>query len=97
MYAELMRNHKKYRIKSLYGNKLDSLSFGVLYLKDEFLAVRELADGEGKAVVLTYPDGMAVSFTGSVSTVLSGAEVNSVLTYNIEITPMSDIEITAGA
>ena len=75
----------------------DSLSFSCLYLKDEFLAVRELADGEGKAVVLTYPDGMAVSFTGSVSTVLSGAEVNSVLTYNIEITPMSDIEITAGA
>ena len=75
----------------------DSLSFSCLYLKDEFLAVRELADGEGKEVVLTYPDGMAVSFTGSVSTVLSGAEVNSVLTYNIEITPMSDIEITAGA
>jgi hypothetical protein len=40
---------------------------------------------------------MTVSFTGSVSTVLSGAEVNSVLTYNIEITPMSDIQITAGA
>ena len=97
MYAELMRNHKKYRIKSLYGNKLDSLSFSCLYLKDEFLAVRELADGEGKAVELKYPDGMTVSFTGSVSTVLSGAEVNSVLTYNIEITPMSDIEITAGA
>lgn len=75
----------------------DSLSFGVLYLKDEFLAVRELADGEGKAIELKYPDGMTVSFTGSVSTVLSGAEVNSVLTYNIEITPMSDIEITAGA
>lgn len=75
----------------------DSLSFGVLYLKDEFLAVRELADGEGKAIELKYPDGMTVSFTGSVSTVLSGAEVNSVLTYNIEITPMSDIQITAGA
>lgn len=75
----------------------DSLSFSCLYLKDEFLAVRELADGEGKAVELKYPDGMTVSFTGSVSTVLSGAEVNSVLTYNIEITPMSDIEITAGA
>ena len=75
----------------------DSLSFSCLYLKDEFLAVRELADGEGKSVELKYPDGMTVSFTGSVSTVLSGAEVNSVLTYNIEITPMSDIEITAGA
>ena len=60
------------------------------------MAVRELSDGEGKAIELTYPDGMAVKFTGSVATVLSGAEVNSVLTYQIEITPMSDIEITAG-
>ena len=75
----------------------DSLSFGVLYLKEEFMKVRALADGEGKEIVLTYPDGMTVSFTGSVATVLSGAEVNAVLTYSIEITPMSDIEITAGA
>ena len=75
----------------------DSLSFGVLYLKDEFMAVRALADGEGKEIELKYPDGMTVSFTGSVATVLSGAEVNAVLTYSIEITPMSDIEITAGA
>ena len=75
----------------------DSLSFGVLYLKDEFMAVRALSDGEGKEITLTYPDGMKVEFTGSVATVLSGAEVNAVLTYNIEITPMSDIEITAGA
>ena len=75
----------------------DSLSFGVLYLKEEFMRVRALADGEGKEIVLTYPDGMTVSFTGSVATVLSGAEVNAVLTYSIEITPMSDIEITAGA
>lgn len=72
----------------------DSLSFSCLYLKDEFLAVRQLADGEGKEVELKYPDGMTVTFTGSVSTVLSGAEVNSVLTYSIEITPMSDIVIT---
>lgn len=75
----------------------DSLSFGVLYLKDEFMAVRALSDGEGKEITLTYPDGMKVEFTGSVATVLSGAEVNAVLTYSIEITPMSDIEITAGA
>lgn len=61
------------------------------------MQVRALADGEGKEIVLTYPDGMAVKFTGSVATVLSGAEVNAVLTYSIEITPMSDIEITAGA
>lgn len=75
----------------------DSLSFTCLYLKEEFMAVRALADGQGKAVELKYPDGMTVSFTGSVSTVLSGAEVNAVLTYSIEITPMSDISITAGA
>lgn len=74
----------------------DSLSFTCLYLKEEFMQVRGLADGEGKEVVLTYPDGMTVEFTGSVSTVLSGAEVNSVLTYSIEITPMSDIVIEAG-
>ncbi len=74
----------------------DSLSFTCLYLKEEFMQVRGLADGEGKEVELKYPDGMTVTFTGSVSTVLSGAEVNSVLTYSIEITPMSDIEITAG-
>ena len=75
----------------------DSLSFGVLYLKEEFMQVRALSDGEGKEIVLTYPDGMTEKFTGSVATVLSGAEVNAVLTYSIEITPMSDIEITAGA
>ena len=75
----------------------DSLSFTCLYLKEEFMQVRGLADGEGKEVELKYPDGMTVTFTGSVSTVLSGAEVNSVLTYSIEITPMSDIEIAAGA
>lgn len=74
----------------------DSLSFTCLYLKEEFMQVRGLADGEGKEVELKYPDGMTVTFTGSVSTVLSGAEVNSVLTYSIEITPMSDIEIAAG-
>ena len=74
----------------------DSLSFGVLYLKEEFMQVRALADGEGKEITLTYPDGMKVEFTGSVATVLSGAEVNAVLTYNIEITPMSDITISAG-
>ena len=74
----------------------DSLSFTCLYLKEEFMQVRGLADGEGKEVELKYPDGMTVTFTGSVSTVLSGAEVNSVLTYQIEITPMSDIEIAAG-
>lgn len=74
----------------------DSLSFTCLYLKEEFMQVRGLADGEGKQVELKYPDGMTVTFTGSVSTVLSGAEVNSVLTYSIEITPMSDIEIAAG-
>ena len=74
----------------------DSLSFTCLYLKEEFMQVRALADGEGKEVELAYPDGMTVKFTGSVSTVLSGAEVNSVLTYSIEITPMSDIEIAAG-
>ena len=60
------------------------------------MQVRALADGEGKEVLLTYPDGMTVKFTGSVSTVLSGAEVNSVLTYSIEVTPMSDIVIEAG-
>ena len=74
----------------------DSLSFTCLYLKEEFMQVRALADGEGNEVELKYPDGMTVTFTGSVSTVLSGAEVNSVLTYSIEITPMSDIEIAAG-
>ena len=74
----------------------DSLSFTCLYLKDEFMAVRQLSDGEGKEVELAYPDGMTVKFTGSVATVLSGAEVNSVLTYSIEITPMSDIVIAAG-
>ena len=74
----------------------DSLSFTCLYLKEEFMQVRALADGEGKEVLLTYPDGMTVKFTGSVSTVLSGAEVNSVLTYSIEVTPMSDIVIEAG-
>lgn len=74
----------------------DSLSFTCLYLKEEFMQVRGLADGEGKEVELKYPDGMTVTFTGSVSTVLSGAEVNSVLTYSIEITPMSDIVIEAG-
>ena len=74
----------------------DSLSFTCLYLKEEFMQVRGLADGEGKEIELKYPDGMTVTFTGSVSTVLSGAEVNSVLTYSVEITPMSDIEIAAG-
>ena len=75
----------------------DSLSFTCLYLKEEFMLVRGLADGQGKQVELKYPDGMTVKFTGSVSTVLSGAEVNSVLTYQIEITPMSDIVIADGA
>ena len=74
----------------------DSLSFTCLYLKEEFMQVRGLADGAGKEVELKYPDGMTVKFTGSVSTVLSGAEVNAVLTYQIEITPMSDITIEAG-
>ena len=74
----------------------DSLSFTCLYLKEEFMQVRALADGVGKEVELKYPDGMTVAFTGSVSTVLSGAEVNAVLTYSIEITPMSDIVIEAG-
>ena len=60
------------------------------------MQVRGLADGAGKEVELKYPDGMTVKFTGSVSTVLSGAEVNAVLTYQIEITPMSDITIEAG-
>lgn len=75
----------------------DALSFGCIYDKTQFMAVRALQDGEKHAVELKYPDGMTVKFQAMVAVVLSGAEVNSILTYNIELTPASDITIEQGA
>lgn len=73
----------------------DALSFQVLYTKEEFAKVRALQeDGAQHDALITYPDGMTVAFKAFVATVLSGAEVNSVLTFNIELTPASDITVT---
>ena len=44
-------------------------------------------------VKITYPDGLTVSFKAYIATVLSGAEVNAVLTFSIEATPASDIAV----
>ena len=73
----------------------DALSFQVLYTKEEFAKVRALQEDEAEHdAEITYPDGMKVSFKAYVAVVLSGAEVNSVLTFNIELTPASAITVT---
>jgi predicted amidohydrolase YtcJ len=74
----------------------DALSFGFVYDKAQFMKVRALQDGEKHEAVITYPDGLKVEFEAMVAVILSGAEVNAILTYTVELTPASDIEITAG-
>lgn len=74
----------------------DALSFGFVYDKTQFMKVRELQDNEKHEAVITYPDGLKVEFEAMVAVILSGAEVNSILTYTVELTPASDITITAG-
>lgn len=72
----------------------DALSFQVLYSKEEFQAVRAMMDDAMHAVKITYPDGLTVSFQAYIAVTLSSAEVNAVLTFSIETTPASDVEVT---
>ena len=71
----------------------DSLDFGCVYSKAEFMAVRALQDNEVHDVEIAYPDGLKVTFEAYVAVVLSGAEVNSALEFTIQLTPASDITI----
>lgn len=101
--AELSESTEKIEVTDLsHSNKVyinglkdfgDALSFGCVYDKAQFMKVRALQDGEKHEAVITYPDGLTVTFDAMVATILSAAEVNSVLTYTIELTPASDIVI----
>ena len=87
-----LANSNKTYINGLkdYG---DALSFQVLYSKEEYQAVRAMQDDEMHDVKITYPDGLTVSFQAYIAVVLSSAEVNAVLTFNVEATPASDIAV----
>lgn len=88
-----LANSNKTYINGLkdYG---DALSFQVLYSKEEYQAVRGMQDDEMHSVKITYPDGLTVSFQAYIAVVLSSAEVNAVLTFNVEATPASDIAVS---
>ena len=53
-----------------------------------------MQDDQMHSVKITYPDGLTVSFQAYIAVVLSSAEVNAVLTFNVEATPASDIAVT---
>ncbi len=80
-------------IKS-YG---DAISFSCMYDKTEYMKVRDMQDDAEHTAVVTYPDGLTVTFKAYVSTTLGGAEVNSALEYTIELTPASEITFGNGA
>ena len=53
-----------------------------------------MQDGEMHTVKITYPDKLTVSFQAYIAVTLSSAEVNAVLTFSVEATPASDVEVS---
>ena len=68
----------------------DSLAFKFLYEEEQFMTLTNAGDESG-AWVVTLPDGMKCSFTGTHSVKLDGAGVNAALTYTLSVKPDSEM------
>lgn len=68
------------------------LEFGFLYDIENYKIVRGLEDdGEPVDFKVEFPDGASFAFSGEVSTTIDAQEVNSAITFTMNITLNSDI------
>jgi hypothetical protein len=67
----------------------DSLAFKFLYEEAQFTVLNSLAGSNGWMV--TLPDGLTCSFSGTNSVKLDGVGVNAALTYTLAIKPDSEM------
>lgn len=66
----------------------DSLAFKFLYEKEQFNSLTGSSDESGTWVV-TLPDGVKCTFSGTHSVKLDSAAVNAALTYTLSVKPSS--------
>ena len=69
----------------------DSLPFKFLYEKEQFITLNGIESS--CAWKVTLPDGTAFTFTGEPSVKSDGVGISAVLTYTLNITPNSKIEV----
>ena len=67
----------------------DSLAFKFLYAEDQFITLNSLTGSNGWMVSL--PDGLTCTFSGTASVKLDGVGVNAALTYTLAVKPDSEM------
>lgn len=70
-----------------YGESLD---FVVLYVKEEFMALKEL-EGEDISWKFELSDGLACTWTGTHSLKLNGGGLGAAVAYTLSVKPESDM------
>lgn len=67
----------------------DSLAFKFLYEEAQFITLNSLTGSNGWMV--TLPDGLTCTFSGTASVKLDGVGVNAALTYTLAVKPDSEM------
>ena len=87
-----LKSERREYIKGIQDT--ENLEFEAIYESDTYAQILELEEDGAKEWVITYPDGMTVTFTGEISTRLNGIEVNAALVYTIVLVPNTAPVIT---